>query len=394
MVTVNNSFFSLRVALTWLRIMGLWAPDDISSWKKIAYNCYTFLVYMIVVGTFILIQAVDLCMIWGDIQLMTASAFVLFTNLTHSTKILNVIVRSKRIKDIVVNNDTVIRMQDTEEKQLIVKRCERGVTFYFIAYAMVTLFTILLWSFAAALETQDKQLPMRAWYPFNTSASPLYECAYIHQSLSLYLAASMNASKDILVTTLIAQCRCRLRLLRRAFETLCRDMQIVHIRLSNKQEAVVSSRMRACVVEHQAILQTVEQLQGCFSEPTFAQFTVSLVIICVTAFQLAFQTGKFVRMLSMTFYLMNMVGQVFIYCYEGNELTVESEQVCGAVYQFPWYSCSAALRRSALVVMTRCRRVASLTAAGFTTLSLASFVSICKASYSFFTVLKQMDEDK
>ncbi|XP_045483900.1 odorant receptor Or1-like [Pieris rapae] len=221
----------------------------------------------------------------------------------------------------------------------------------------------------------------------------MYEIAYLHQSLSLMLSASMNASKDIVVMALIAQCRCRFRLINIALKGLCRDLHIVNNRLSKKQEEIVTVRLGNFIAEHQDTLETVNELERCFTQPTFAQFTVSLAIICVTAFQLVFQTGNMLRMLSMTFYLLNMVDQVYLYCREGNELTIESENVSRSAYEWPWYTCSVRVRRSTLILMTRCCRTAKLTAGGFTTLSLTTFVSICKASYSFFTVLKQVDED-
>ncbi|VVC93959.1 unnamed protein product [Leptidea sinapis] len=302
---------------------------SLASFMSILKASYTFFTVL------------HLCSIWGDIQLMTATAFVLFTNITHTTKIINFLVRASRIKAIVDNNCRVLRSEDSAVGRKLVKR-----------------------------------------YPFDTTRSPAYQLAFAHQSTALYLSAMMNISKDTVVITLIAQCRCRLLLLSQA---LRRQL------LNENQERRVRSQLGKCVREHQDVLRTVSLLQDCFSEPTFAQFTVSLVIICVTAFQL--QTGKPVRMLSMACYLLNMLCQVFIYCYEGNELSIESENISRAAYEFPWYTSSVDTRRSVLIMMTRCCRIAKLTAAGFTTLSLASFMSICKASYSFFTVLKQVEEE-
>ncbi|CAH4028643.1 unnamed protein product [Pieris brassicae] len=326
--------------------------------------------------TFIIIQATDLFIIWGDIQLMTASAFVLLTNLTHSLKILNMVVRADRIKSIVKKNYNVLKIQVTVEAKKAVKKCNREVNIQSMLYAFLTATTISLWALAAATENQNKQLPMRAWYPFNASQSPMYEIAYLHQAMSLMLSASMNASKDIVVMALIAQCRCRFRLISIALKGLCSDMHIVNNRLTKKQEDIVAFRLGNCIAEHQDNLETVNELERCFSEPTFAQFTVSLAIICVTGFQLVFQTGNVLRMLSMTFYLLNMVDQVYLYCREGNKLTIESENVSRSAYEWPWYTCSVPVRRSALILMTRCCRTAKLTAGGFTTLSLATFVSI------------------
>ncbi|CAG4991791.1 unnamed protein product [Colias eurytheme] len=375
-VVVENANFSIRFSLTCLKIFGLWAPDELQGWKLSLYNCYTVCVFMFLLGIYIITQLVDLYMIWGNLSLMTATAFLMCTNLVHSVKILNLLVRRKRIQAIVEGNDDMLKGAETDEEWEIVQSCNRGTNMHLFIFFTISMLTLVGFTAAASMEAQDNQLPYRAWYPYDTSKSPAYELTYSHQVVAIFAAACLNVSKDVLVVTLIAQCRCRLRLVSTRLRSLCADLCVENGRLTSKQEMLVTGRLSDCVEQHQATLQTVEQLQGCFSEPTFAQFTVSLVIICVTAFQLTFLTSDLVRFMSMACYLCTMAEQVFIYCYEGNELAFESEQVCGAVYQFPWYSCSAALRRSALVVMTRCRRVASLTAAGFTTLSLASFVSV------------------
>ncbi|XP_050675897.1 odorant receptor 94b-like [Leptidea sinapis] len=333
-LVVENSFTSLQITLTFLRLVGLWSPDGLFGWWKWLYRCLTIAAFMLVVGVFIIIQMVDLCSIWGDIQLMTATAFVLFTNITHTTKIINFLVRASRIKAIVDNNCRVLRSEDSAVGRKLVKSCNNESFHLYVGYWFITTITGILWSMSSLLEADQKLLPMRAWYPFDTTRSPAYQLAFAHQSTALYLSAMMNISKDTVVITLIAQCRCRLLLLSQALRSLCDDTHVTH-----------------------------------------------------------FQTGKPVRMLSMACYLLNMLCQVFIYCYEGNELSVESENISRAAYEFPWYTSSVDTRRSVLIMMTRCCRIAKLTAAGFTTLSLASFMSICKASYSFFTVLKQVEEE-
>ncbi|CAB3261068.1 unnamed protein product [Arctia plantaginis] len=142
------------------------------------------------------------------------------------------------------------------------------------------------------------------------------------------------------------------------------------------QETSIYSRLRLCVIRHQKTLEAAKELQACFSEPTFAQFTVSLIIICVTAFQMSMMgTDNLVRLLSMGTYLMNMAFQVFIYCYQGTYLSEESSKIASSVYCCPWYMCSVRLRRELLIVMLRTRRITKLTAGGFTTLSLASFMA-------------------
>ncbi|XP_026734761.1 odorant receptor Or1-like [Trichoplusia ni] len=163
------------------------------------------------------------------------------------------------------------------------------------------------------------------WYPYDTTKSPAFELTYIHQVVALLIAAYLNVAKDTLVAALIAQCRCRLRLLGHALRSLEEGLEITEKPvLSQDQEHIVQSRLATCVTHHQQALAASRELQQCFSEPTFAQFIVSLIIICATAFQMStMQSENIVRLMSMGTYLLNMIFQVFIYCYQGNQLSVE-----------------------------------------------------------------------
>nr|WCC57444.1 odorant receptor 48 [Papilio glaucus] len=351
---VDNANLSIRVSLTALRLVGFWAPEGLTERKKWWYNVYGFFCFMFLLGTYIIIQVVDLF-----------------------------------LRQIINDADQLLRRENTDEGKDIVKQCNRETAVLQIVYMGITLVTMIGWATSA----EKNKLPMRAWYPYDTSQSPAYELTYIHQVVALTLAANLNVGKDSLVATLLAQCRCRLRLLGQALRMLSHDMDVMEDRLTVEQEAIVSTRLRDCVQRHQEALHAVVQLQACFSEPTFAQFTVSLVIICATAFQLVSQVGNVVRLLSMGTYLLNMMFQVFIYCYQGNQLSEESVRVAEAAYEAPWQTYGATLRRSLLVVMARSRRAALISAGGFITLSLASFMSIIKASYSLFTLLQQVEEN-
>ncbi|XP_063826151.1 odorant receptor Or1-like [Ostrinia nubilalis] len=387
---VKNSTTSVSMSLTALRLVGFWMPEHFGGNKRILYDCYGFFSFMFLLGTYLIIQAVDMCMIWGDLPLMTGVAFVLFTNLAQATKIFFMVWRRKQVLTIIRGADEVLRAVDSDEAKAIVKSCSRETTFLHIVYNCLTLVTMVGWGTSA----EKNQLPLRAWYPYNTSKSPAYELTYMHQIGALCVAAFLNVCKDSLVTSLIAQCRCRLRLLGLSLRSLCKDLHASGKQYTAEQEAIVRARLCACVREHQAALEAAQQIQDVFSEQTFAQFNVSLVIICVTAFQLVSQTGNLVRLMSMGTYLVNMMYQVFLYCYQGNQLSEESAMIAGSAYECPWYLMSISLRRSLLIVMIRTRRISKITAGGFTTLSLASFMAIIKASYSLFTLLQQVEGKK
>nr|WPO56452.1 odorant receptor [Leucinodes orbonalis] len=386
---VDNVSPSVRVSLTVMRALGIW-PPVLEGSKRILYYLYGFSCYMFIMGSFLIIQTVELCIIWGDLPLMTSVAYLLFTNLAHFTKIFYTLQRKDLIARIINEADEVLRSVDSCEAKAIVKSCKQESKNQQLFFFILSYITALGW----ISSTEKNMLPIRAWYPYDTSKSPAYELTYAQQVMGVTIGALLNVSQDTLVTSLIAQCCCRLRLLGLSLKTLCQDMTIIGTHLTIDQEKVVKIRLTRCVMEHQLALDAANQIQFCFSEQIFAQFNISLIIICVTAFQLVSQTGNLVRFLSMGTYMLNMMFQVFIYCYHGNELSEVSSEIAGAAYEAPWYMMSIPLRRSLLIVMVRSRRIAKITAGSFTTLSLASFMSIIKASYSLFTLLQQVEDKK
>ncbi|KAJ8721821.1 hypothetical protein PYW08_004223 [Mythimna loreyi] len=390
-IIVKNATLSVTVSLTILQTVGFWAPQHWTDTQKQFYSFYSLFSFMFLLGTYLIIQVVDLALIWGDLALMTGTAFLLFTNLAQAAKIVNIVGRKQRIQNIVNNADRVLSEVTTKEEKDIVKSCNREMIVLQVLYFFLTMVTSVGWATSA----ESGQLPLRAWYPYDTTKSPAYALTYVHQVGALLIAANLNVAKDTLVAALIGQCRCRLKLLGHALRNLAKGMDIEdEYVLTPEQEKTVRRRLGSCVVNHQEALEAAKELQECFSEPTFAQLTVSLIIICVTAFQLSMShPDNIVRLMSMGTYLLNMCFQVFIYCYQGNQLSEESSEIAGAAYEAPWYKCSMRVRRSLLIVMVRTRRALRLTAGGFTTLSLASFMAIIKASYSLFTLLQQVDED-
>nr|XP_026492129.1 odorant receptor Or1-like [Vanessa tameamea] len=389
MKLVQNVNFSLRCMLIVFLLFGIWGPNY-TGLKKLFYNVYSFFILMFILGIYIIVQVCDLIQVWGNLPLMTATVFLLFTNLALGTKLLNAMWKKDRIRAMLEETNDELCNESRQTGIEIVRSCDRETTKQLFVCIVLSYTTAIGWASTA----EKNQLPLRAWYPYDTSKTPAYQLTYAHQTIALSLAATMNICMDTLVTSLICQCRCRLRLLALSLRTLCHDLDFSEKgAMTDASSTIVSERLQNCVVRHQTILAQTKLLQNCFSESIFAQFCVSMIILCVTAYQLAFESTSLARVISMVAYLTVMMLQVFLYCYQGNQLVEESESVSGAAYECPWYILSIPIRQSLLLVMTRTRRAARLTAAGFTEISLSTFMSIIKASYTFFTVLQQMEED-
>ncbi|KAG6456402.1 hypothetical protein O3G_MSEX009695 [Manduca sexta] len=389
-IFVQNVNRSLRFCLTMLKLTGFLVPNGCIKFT-VFHNIYWLFWMMFVVGINVITQTGDLIQVWGNLSLMTSAAFLLLSDVAMMMKVINVVMRGRVIQTVIDGMDLELRSEARAKGRKIMKECDDQTTRHLYLFLCLSGVTVLGWAGSA----EHNKLPLRAWYPYDTSTSPAYELTYIQQCLSVIFAALLNVCLDTLVTSLIAVCRCRLRLLALSLTQLCQNVPLgKKNQLITTGQNTIDLRLRSCVLKHQAALRAASQIQECFSEPILTQFTASTVIICVTAYQLRIEIhqSNLVRVISMMAYLLCMMLQVFLYCLQGNQLAEESSNIAEAVYECPWYRLPLPLRRSLLLMMVRSRRVAQLTAGGIATLSLACFTSIIKVSYTFFTVLQSVED--
>ncbi|XP_026735048.1 uncharacterized protein LOC113498971 [Trichoplusia ni] len=158
-VFVKNATLSVSISLTVLKLTGFWAPETLGPKQRTLYKVFTAVSFMFVLGTYLIIQVVDLFRIWGDIALMTGTAFLLFTNMAQAAKIVNILGRKKRIQAIVKDGNDVLSGVQSREEREIVKSCNLEMIVLQALYFSVTFITTLGWATSA----EKHQLPLRAW---------------------------------------------------------------------------------------------------------------------------------------------------------------------------------------------------------------------------------------
>nr|ARO70527.1 Odorant Receptor 65 [Dendrolimus punctatus] len=388
---IKNINWSLCLSLNILKFAGFLIPETVNGFTRIVALAYWFFWFMFVVGTYIIVQVGELIQVWGDVSLMVGTSFVLFSNMASGIKVINLLLRKKAIQALIDQAESDLRREDRRQGIQIIKRCDKETTWFIYGYLWLPGVTLLGLIFSSG----KRELLISAWYPYDTSKSPGFEISYFHQVAGLLTGALFNISLDTLVTTLMALCRCRLRLLALSLRTMGEDLQLDQENIfTEEQEQKMKIRLRDCIQRHHETLDSAVKIQKLFSIPIFTQFSVSSVIMCITAYQLAIEVKQHqvVRVISMLAYLLCMITQVFLYCYQGHQLADESSNIAYAAYECPWYACSIKFRRSLLLVMVRTRRVSQITVGGLTPLSLTCFAAMIKASYTFFTVLQQMED--
>ncbi|XP_052864171.1 odorant receptor Or1-like [Anopheles cruzii] len=188
------------------------------------------------------------------------------------------------------------------------------------------------------------EVPFPAWYPFDyKSSNGLYFLAVAYQLVSLTCSALFNVSCDSLFALLLG---------------------------------------------------TLSDILNLFGTPVLLQLFCSVFILCITGLHLVADEHTVEEFIFVLLYLLCLITQVFTHCHFGNETTYTSKRVHQAT-SFVNYP-DMDIRTRKLLIMFQHRTVTELKcfakAVLHIELSMATFVTIIKSSYSFLTVLRSMTE--
>nr|AKC58539.1 odorant receptor 4 [Anomala corpulenta] len=153
------------------------------------------------------------------------------------------------------------------------------------------------------------------------------------------------------------------------------------------QEKQVQDNLRICIRHHLAISEFVSKLEEIFKFGLLLQIFSSIIAISAGGVYMVFVTltpSSFIILVSS---MTMILAQIAMYCWVGQGLLTESDQIGESCYMSEWYTCNIATRKMFFIIMERSKRVISFKAGNFFELSFATLVMIIKNAYSYFTVI-------
>ncbi|XP_053620348.1 odorant receptor 30a isoform X2 [Plodia interpunctella] len=114
---------------------------------------------------------------------------------------------------------------------------------------------------------------------------------------------------------------------------------------------------------------------------------VCSVMLCVTAYQITIEKSAAQRFLT-TEYLVFGVAQLFIYCWHSNDVYFASQDLRMGPYESTWWL-HRVHRKDLFILVAQFSKTVVFSAGPFTKLTVATFLSILKGAYSYYTLLSQ-----
>ncbi|XP_049771827.1 odorant receptor Or2-like [Schistocerca cancellata] len=167
-----------------------------------------------------------------------------------------------------------------------------------------------------------------------------------------------------------------------------------------KRQQMMYAELRACVRRHQKITKLLHDLEAAMSTMVLVQFSISMFCLCMDLYQQiqgeAMCLTGLQQLLAERWYHLRVVVVCRVEDVSGGVRQplagfLRGESLSLAAYSSRWVGAGAAFQRALSVVMARAHKPLLITAGHLYPVNTTAFVALMKASYSYYTLLRQLD---
>ncbi|KAK0171696.1 hypothetical protein PV328_005117 [Microctonus aethiopoides] len=302
----------------------------------------------------------------------TNDCFVLLSIIAICGKTINVVTCRKTIIWILDTLGSDPCVPRNKEEIAIQKSMDRFIWINTVIYGVLTEVTVFMITIGTLFQDIPiGTLPYNTYVPWDYSQGFMYWLAYSYQMASVILSANVDIGYDTLVPGMIMQ--------------ICAKLHILKYRL-NQLPILLAQNKLTNDYDNDDHKYSVNKLK----------IERKLVADCVKYHLLIFNVYIIANIDIFTseatgimLYLCCMLMEVLLLYAAGNEVTIVSESVSDAIYNMDWTDLHKSTIKSLIIMMCRALRKIVFTCGFIVTLSLDSFKSLIKISYSTYNLLQR-----
>ncbi|XP_063821309.1 odorant receptor 46a-like [Ostrinia nubilalis] len=364
----------------------------ISPTRLILHNCYRGFIWLLVLS-YNLQQLIRIVQTRHSTDEMVDTLFIMLTTLNTLGKQVALNARVRRVDRILnVINGPIFAAKNVEHVELMKlnEKTMARLLYFFQGMAMTGCVMHATYPLINKALGQDE---VASYFSSETNGSLTYELATWYLSMVLTIQAYGNITMDCTISGFYAMAKAQLQVLRYNLEHLVDIDEEMESKDSKMQERfayqdsqAIQSRLVHCVRHHLQIKWFVKEVESIFCEAMTVQFLIMAFVICMTVYKIVGLSASSAEFWMVFVYLNCMLSQLFIYCYFGTQVKVESEFIAQSAYCSSWSRLSPAFRRQ-LVILMQCARPIVPCAAKIVPVSLETYIAVLRASYTLFTIL-------
>ncbi|XP_052863139.1 odorant receptor 4-like [Anopheles cruzii] len=256
-----------------------------------------------------------------------------------------------------------------------------------LEFGMLPLFKLIYYTvFSSGTANYTVTLPYTQRYFYSTEGNVSFTVTYFWIIVAVYLIVMSLSAFDCLFATLAMHITGLFKLL-----NLEVDQMSVELR-AGVDAKQMRQTFKRIVLKHKTYLSLIDRLEDAFSFYMILQFLTSSIVLCVVLYELTTVFGWNDATIKTATYLPGAIIQLYVFCWYAQEMTEESAMVADHIYNIPWYLGDTKQQKMFLTLMVKAQKPAGVTAGKFYLITLHSFQRIIRASYSYFTLLKTVNQ--
>ncbi|XP_055839290.1 LOW QUALITY PROTEIN: odorant receptor 46a [Episyrphus balteatus] len=250
-------------------------------------------------------------------------------------------------------------------------------------------FISLIYSFVLQQVLNSHELPAEMYTPFNMDISTNLMMAKIYSFIAVGCLCFLNCiAFDSWCTGFLIFTQAQLEIL---------EYRLERIGKYSTSDFEINIELKSCIRLHAEVYEVIGKLEKAIAFPVSLQIFCSMLVLCCNFYAISFTSIgdspiAFLKFSTGNIYQIAMLSQIFLICYFANEVTLVSNKLSHALYSSNWIEWNKINRKLVLLTMLRFRnpiKVRSLNRCYH--FDLEAFTSIVNTSYSYFALLKQMN---
>ncbi|XP_055844138.1 odorant receptor 13a [Episyrphus balteatus] len=417
----DGSTFKFPLQCFWLKLNGSWPVETQNETFKRLYNAWSWYV-VFSVGITIYFQTVFLIFTFGDILKTTENCCTTFMGALNFIRIVHLKMNQKPFKLILRNFVKSIWIKKGSNPR-IENECQSNMKIFSLVSIMM-MCLILMYCFLPLIElfsnpnADEKPFPYKMIFFYDANHGWKYVFTYIFTSFAGMCVVTTLFAEDSLIGFFVTYTCGQLRILHedcykiipQAHRKVVAENGKISVPEVHFQREYVR-QLHVIAKRHSEIINFAQSLEKFNSPHLLANFSISSILICMVGFQLV--TGKMFigDYLKFLVYILSALSQLFILCWNGDNLIQCSLKTAWHLYACNWEGGELSqqdkkMKQDAIkycpagrdfnlklkLMIMRSQKPLQITAMKFSVLSLESFTKILSSSMSYFTLLQTMLE--
>nr|WEG72118.1 odorant-receptor-24 [Grapholita molesta] len=374
-------------------------PKPLSKVKHSLHTAYRGVVWVLVI-IYNLQHIIRVIQARHSTEQLVNTLFVLLTTLNTLGKQLAFNVRSWRIDRLIETLQGPLFATRNAFDDKVMRSNARVMSRLLMMYHGSIYLCGAMFGISPLINKLSGEVEMTGYFPFDTSGWVGFGMALAFNTIVITLQAYGHVTMDCTIVSFYAQAKVQLQILRNSLEQLVgsdakleRNIYVGSMGYKDIEDpafrVLLKKRLTRCVEHYKLIVWFTSEVEAVFAEAMALQFFIAAWVICMTVYKivgLSLLSAEFLMMFS---YLGCMLAQLFIYCYYGTQVKSESEYINSSIYRCDWVSLSPRFRALLLILMARGTRPVALRTAYIIPMSLDTYISVLRLSYTLFTFLER-----